>query len=129
VVEFRQWILVGLIIVFAVAEGIQRQVDGMAEGECIGFVAARDAVARSGVGGGVHEWQTGSKEYAILGVERMERGSSLIMIHGHAIYLALDAFCNREDYDEAYENPLPKLYHEKRDESEKVRFSIPKKKG
>ena len=28
----------------------------------------------------------------------------------HAIYLALDAFCNREDYDEAYENPLPKLY-------------------
>ena len=47
----------------------------------------------------------------------------------HAIYLALDAFCNREDYDEAYENPLPKLYHEKRDESEKVRFSIPKKKG
>ena len=74
-VEFRQWILVGLIIVFAVAEGIQRQVDGVAEGDCIGFVAARDAVARSGVGGGVHEWQTGSKEYAILGVERMERGS------------------------------------------------------
>ena len=82
-VEFRQWILVGLIIVFAVAEGIQRQVYGVAEGDCIGFVAARDAVARSGVGGGVHEWQTGSKEYAILGVERMERGSSLIMIHGH----------------------------------------------
>ena len=70
VVEFRQWILVGLIIVFAVAEGIQRQVDGVAEGDCIGFVAARDAVARSGVGGGVHEWQTGSKEYAILGVEK-----------------------------------------------------------
>ena len=24
-------------------------------------------------------------------------------------------------------NPLPKLYHEKRDDSEKVRFNIPKK--
>ena len=82
-VEFRQWILVGFIIVFAVAEGIQRQADGVAEGGCVGLVAARDAVARSGVGGGVHEWQTGCKEHAILGVERMERGSGLIMIHGH----------------------------------------------
>ena len=26
------------------------------------------------------------------------------------------------------ENPLPKIYHEKRDESEKVRFAIPKPK-
>nr|WP_307984915.1 4-hydroxythreonine-4-phosphate dehydrogenase PdxA [uncultured Prevotella sp.] len=45
----------------------------------------------------------------------------------HAIYLAIDAFRHRNDYDEASSNPLPKLYHEKRDESEKVRFSIPKK--
>ena len=45
----------------------------------------------------------------------------------HAIYLAVDAFRHRTDYDAARENPLPKLYHEKRDESEKVRFSIPKK--
>lgn len=45
----------------------------------------------------------------------------------HAIYLAIDAFRHRDDYDEASANPLPKLYHEKRDESEKVRFSIPKK--
>lgn len=45
----------------------------------------------------------------------------------HAIYLAVDAFRCRKDYDEATETPLPKLYHEKRDESEKVRFSIPKK--
>lgn len=45
----------------------------------------------------------------------------------HAIYLAVDAFRHRHDYDEGFENPLPKLYHEKRDESEKVRFSIPKK--
>lgn len=45
----------------------------------------------------------------------------------HAIYLAIDTFRHRNDYDEASSNPLPKLYHEKRDESEKVRFSIPKK--
>lgn len=46
----------------------------------------------------------------------------------HAVYLAIDAFRNRCSYDEAYENPLPKLYHEKRDESEKVRFAVSKKK-
>ena len=44
-----------------------------------------------------------------------------------AIYLAVDAFRNRSNYDEPLANPLKKLYHEKRDESEKVRFSIPKK--
>ena len=45
----------------------------------------------------------------------------------HAIFTALDAFRHRETSDEVGTNPLPKLYHEKRDESEKVRFSIPKK--
>ena len=45
----------------------------------------------------------------------------------HAIYLAIDAFRNRETYDEAASHPLPKLYHERKDESEKVRFAIPKK--
>ncbi len=44
-----------------------------------------------------------------------------------AIYLAIDTQRNRQAYDEPMANPLPKLYHEKRDESEKVRFSIPKK--
>ena len=44
-----------------------------------------------------------------------------------AIYLAIDTFHNRLKYDEPMGNPLRKLYHEKRDESEKVRFSIPKK--
>ncbi len=47
----------------------------------------------------------------------------------HAIYLAIDTFRHRQDFDEASESPLPKLYHEKRDESEKVRFSIPKRNG
>ena len=45
-----------------------------------------------------------------------------------AIYTAIDTYRNRSSYDEPYANPLPKLFHEKRDESEKVRFSIPKKK-
>lgn len=45
-----------------------------------------------------------------------------------AIYLAIDIFRHRCDYDEAYRNPLPKLYHEKKDDSEKVRFAIPKSK-
>jgi 4-hydroxythreonine-4-phosphate dehydrogenase len=40
----------------------------------------------------------------------------------HAIYLAIDAVRNRVNYDEPMQNPLPKLYHEKRDDSDKVRF-------
>ena len=44
-----------------------------------------------------------------------------------AIYAAIDVWRNRQAYDAPLANPLPKLYHEKRDESEKVRFSIPKK--
>jgi len=40
----------------------------------------------------------------------------------HAIYAAIDIFRNRIEYDEPRKNPLPKLYHEKREEGEKVRF-------
>lgn len=46
-----------------------------------------------------------------------------------AIYLAMTVKRNRTAYDEAHSNPLPKLYVEKRDDSEKVRFAIPKKKS
>ena len=46
----------------------------------------------------------------------------------HAIYLAIDMVRNRSNYDEPMVNPLPKLYKEKRDDSEKVRFAIPKQK-
>ena len=63
-----------------------------------------------------------SPEYSIVGTNTADETA-----FRHAIFLALDAFRNRNNYDEAYENPLPKLYHEKRDESEKVRFAIPKK--
>lgn len=43
----------------------------------------------------------------------------------NAIYMAIDVLRNRQNYDEPLANPLPKLYHEKRDESEKVRFRAP----
>ena len=42
-----------------------------------------------------------------------------------ALYLALDTFRNRNSYDEAHQNPLPKLYHEHREGEERrpPRFS------
>lgn len=45
-----------------------------------------------------------------------------------AIYTAIDIYRNRINYDEPLENPLPKLFHEKREEGEKTRFAIPKQK-
>lgn len=60
--------------------------------------------------------------YEIAGVGKVEE-----MPFRHALFLGMDAFRNRQMYDEPFANPLPKLYHEKRDESEKVRFAIPKK--
>ena len=44
----------------------------------------------------------------------------------HAIWQAIDIWRNRQEYDAPMAHPLPKLYHEKRDDSEKVRFAIPK---
>ena len=41
-----------------------------------------------------------------------------------AIYEAVDNCRNRRHYEEPMGNPLPKLYHEKRDDSEKVRFTV-----
>lgn len=45
----------------------------------------------------------------------------------HAIFQSIDCFRNRNNFDEPYANPLPKLYREKKDDSEKTRFAIPKK--
>lgn len=45
----------------------------------------------------------------------------------NAIYTAIDIFRNRTGFDKAGMHPLPKLYKEKKDDSEKVRFAIPKK--
>ena len=44
-----------------------------------------------------------------------------------AIYTAIDVVQNREGYDEAHADPLQKLYHERRDDSEKVRFAVNRK--
>lgn len=44
-----------------------------------------------------------------------------------AIYTAIDIFRNRASYDESRQNPLQKLYREHRDDNDKTRFSIPKK--
>lgn len=43
-----------------------------------------------------------------------------------AIYAAIDIWRNRQNYDEPMANPLPKLYHEKREDGEKARFTVKK---
>ena len=45
-----------------------------------------------------------------------------------AIYTAIDVWRNRQDYDEPMANPLPKLFHEKREDGEKARFAQPRPK-
>lgn len=47
----------------------------------------------------------------------------------HSVYVALDVFRNRINYDEPFADPLEKLYHEKKDDNEKTRFAIPKQKS
>jgi len=46
----------------------------------------------------------------------------------HAVYMAIDMYRHRQEYDEPLAHPLPKLYHEKREDGEKARFAIPKAK-
>ena len=41
-----------------------------------------------------------------------------------AIYTAIDVFRNRQFYDEPLQNPLPKLFHEKREDGDKARFAV-----
>lgn len=61
--------------------------------------------------------------FNLAGQGRMEADSMR-----HAIFEAIDIWRNRKNYDEPMGNPLPKLYHEKRDDSEKVRFNVPREK-
>ena len=42
----------------------------------------------------------------------------------HAIYTAIDMHRNRLAYDEPLAHPLPKLYHEKREDGDKARFAV-----
>ncbi|MBR1687212.1 MAG: 4-hydroxythreonine-4-phosphate dehydrogenase PdxA [Prevotella sp.] len=43
-----------------------------------------------------------------------------------AIYTAIDVYRNRKNYDEPLKNPLPKLFHEKREDGDKARFTVAK---
>lgn len=61
-------------------------------------------------------------KYEIAGQGKADAGA-----FRRAIYQAIDGFRRRRDFDAPFANPLPKLYRERRDESEKVRFNIPKK--
>lgn len=61
--------------------------------------------------------------YDIAGQDKADENS-----FRQAVYTAIDVFRNRQHYDEPLQNPLPKLFHEKKDDSEKVRFAIPKAK-
>lgn len=45
-----------------------------------------------------------------------------------AIYAAVDMYRHRKTYDEPFGNPLPKLYHEKREDGDKARFAMPRAK-
>ncbi len=45
-----------------------------------------------------------------------------------AIYTAIDVFRNRKNYDEPLQNPLPKLFHEKREDGNRARFAQPRPK-
>lgn len=62
-----------------------------------------------------------------VGYEQAGKGIADESALRQAIWLAIDVSRNRKEYDEPMAHPLPKLYHEKKDESEKVHFSIPKK--
>ena len=44
-----------------------------------------------------------------------------------ALYLAVDTFRNRFHYDLSVQNPLPKMYHERKEDGEKARFAVRKK--
>ena len=59
--------------------------------------------------------------YDIAGQGRADENS-----FRQAIYTAIDVFRNRKFYDEPLKNPLPKLFHEKREDGEKARFAKPK---
>ena len=51
-------------------------------------------------------------------IARELTADNFVNMNAHqTIYVAIDVWRNRQNYDEPLENPLPKLYHEKRDET------------
>ena len=89
---------------------------------------------------GIVPFKTLSQEYGV----KLKAGISVVVVtpdHGpafdiagkgeadpqsmrHAIYTAIDMFRHRAEYDAPLGNPLPKLYHEKREDGDKARFAI-----
>ena len=59
--------------------------------------------------------------YDIAGQDKADENSMR-----QAIYTAIDVFRNRKNYDAPLQNPLPKLFHEKREDGDKARFTRPK---
>lgn len=47
----------------------------------------------------------------------------------NAIYTAIDVLRNRLLYDEPLKNPLPKMYHERKEDGDRSRFTVKKKEG
>ena len=68
--------------------------------------------------------QTGEKTIKTVplqdaGLKTAGRGEAAISSFCNAIYTAIDIHRNRIQYDEAHKNPLPKLFHDKRDDSKR----------
>ena len=59
--------------------------------------------------------------YDIAGQDKADENSMR-----QAIYTAIDVFRNRKNYNAPLQNPLPKLFHEKREDGDKARFTRPK---
>ena len=57
--------------------------------------------------------------YDIAGQDKADENSMR-----QAIYTAIDVLRNRQFYDEPLQNPLPKLFHEKREDGDKARFAV-----
>lgn len=57
--------------------------------------------------------------YDIAGQDKADENSMR-----QAIYTAIDVFRNRQFYDEPLQYPLPKLFHEKREDGDKARFAV-----
>lgn len=44
-----------------------------------------------------------------------------------ALFIVIDTIRNRKEYDRPFQNPLPKLYHERKEDGDKARFAVKKK--
>ncbi|MBO5612446.1 MAG: 4-hydroxythreonine-4-phosphate dehydrogenase PdxA [Prevotella sp.] len=83
------------------------------------LIASEDGVCLTAGMPIVHTYSSHDVDFAAAGKGTVDESS-----FRDAIYLAIDVARNRVSYDKPFANPLKKLYHEKRDDSEKVRFQI-----